>query len=167
MSLLALKKEISHIQVWAHAYASPALCQAWLAPGVLLISFPAFSAVITAQPFAPSHASGINMEVAYEPIARLGEPTTLSLSPMSMFGNKGEFSIRVGKALSDNFSISQINPQPLSTRTDLDGVLYLFSAADMNTLTLTLVPKFVGETAATLQYDLDPPIAFSINTRPR
>ncbi len=167
MSIHALKnKEMPHVQEWARAYSVPALCQAWLAPGILLITFPVLGSGLLSQASTAFHASGVDIEITYEPVAHLHKPITVSLSVMNIFGSVGQFSIRAGQELSDNFSVLQINPRPISVRVNQGVTLYLFSAKNTNIIAFTLTPKLVGETAATFQYDLDPPVAFSVNTLP-
>lgn len=158
---------MSHVQEWTRAYGVPALCQAWLAPGILLITFPVLGSGILSQASTASHASGIDLEVTYESVAHLHKPITVSLSVMNIFGSVGQFSIRAGQELSDNFSVLQINPRPVSVHVDRGVTLYLFTAKNTNTITFTFMPRLAGETAATFQYDLDPPVAFSINTLSR
>jgi hypothetical protein len=104
--------------------------------------------------------------VAYAPAVHLRQPTVLSLSTMSVFGNKGHFSIRVGQKLLQNFSISHITPEPLTSYTDGGEHIYGFSGGGKNAVSITLMPNVLGRTAGTLQYGLDPPVPFSITTAP-
>lgn len=144
----------------------PVLYQAWPAVGVLLIA-PGIITVDALTPHAEmSHAAGLNLDIAYEPAVHRHQPTTLSLSTMSIFGTKGQFSVRIGKKLLDNFAISNIDPQPVSSGTDGDQSIYTFPAGGKDAVRITLMPKVVGKTAATLQYGLDPPVPFSITTLP-
>lgn len=142
--------------------------QAWSAVGLLLIA----PGVLTFEALAPHsptvQAAGLNLEVAYAPVVHLGKPTTISLSTMSVFGNKGQFSIRIGKRLTENFSITDITPAPLAIHTSDRGgeTLYSFSRGGKDAVTFTLVPRTIGRTAATMQYGLDPPVPFSITTAP-
>ncbi|MHB8710563.1 MAG: hypothetical protein ACYC6X_03385 [Minisyncoccota bacterium] len=119
--------------------------------------------VVTAQPLV-AHASGINLRVTYEPTTHLQEPTTLSLSITSIFGSKGKFSIRAGRVFSDAFLVSRINPEPLSILVGQDETVYMFPPTDNGIVTFTLTPKRIGVTATTLQYDVDPPVGFFMNT---
>lgn len=149
----------------AHPIARP---RAWPALSILLIAPGIFTFEALVPPSSMvMHAAGLNLDVAYAPIVHLQQPTSISLSTMSVFGTKGHFSIRVGQKLSDNFTITNITPAPLAVHTsDRGEVSYSFSGGGRDAVTLTLVPKMLGRTAATLQYGLDPPIPFSITTAP-
>lgn len=144
----------------------PALKKAWPAVGLLLIApgIVTFDALVPHSPV--SHAAGLNLDIGYASTVHLNQPMTLTLSTMSVFGSKGHFSLRVGKKLLENFSIAEINPQPLSSGVDGDQNIYTFSGGGKDAVTMTLIPKMVGRTAATLQYGLDPPVPFSIATVP-
>lgn len=134
----------------------------------ILFFIPGMSGVInndvTANTATLSHVSGVSMDVAYEPIVHLNEPTTVSLSMMSVYGNKSQFSIRVGQRLLDRFTISEINPKPLSIRDGLGETIFLFPVVNDNTVLFTFVPTEIGKTAATLQNGTDPPVAFTLTT---
>lgn len=141
------------------------LYQAW--PVSILLIAPGIMTVDALTPHVEtSHAAGLNLDVSFEPSVHLHKPTTLSLSTMSVFGTKGQFSIRIGKKLLDNFAISLIEPQPMSIGTDGNQSVYMFRAGGKDAVRITLIPKVVGRTAATLQYGLDPPVPFSITTLP-
>lgn len=134
--------------------------------GLLLIAPGMFSVDALLPRSQLLHATGLNLDVAYEPTAYLHKPTTVSLSTMSVFGTKGHFSVRAGKRLLENFTISDISPQPIATEVDGDQSIFIFSTGGKDAVKITLVPKTVGRTAATLQYGLDPPVPFSITTVP-
>jgi hypothetical protein len=131
----------------------------------LLLVMPwVFGGSVPTSAFGPSYARGINMNVAYEPIIHLHVPTAFTLSVTSTFRNTGQFSIRVENKLSDTFSISQIDPKPISTRVDKGGTTYFFSAIKSNVIIFTLIPKSIGRTSITFQYGVDTPVAFSVTT---
>lgn len=163
--------EAERVQEWVrtftrmHPLPQP---QIWSAVGLLLV-VPGMLTFEALAPRSPTRqVAGLNLEVTYAPVVHLGKPTTVSLSTMSVFGNKGQFSIRVGKKLTENFSITDITPAPLSIHTSDRGgeTLYSFSRGGKDAVTFTLIPKTVGRTAATMQYGLDPPVPFSITTAP-
>lgn len=144
----------------------PSLPRSWPAVGIILIAPGIFTFDSLAAQSALTHAAGLNLDVAYAPVAHLHVPTTLTLTTMSVFGAKGHFSLRIGKSLGQNFSIASITPQPLTTSVDGNETLYTFSGGGKDAVQITLVPKVVGRTAATLQYGLDPPVPFSVTTMP-
>lgn len=141
--------------------------QAWPAMGGLLLLAPG---MLTVGAFAPhtalAHVSGLNLDIAYATVVHVRQPTTLTLSTMSVFGAKGHFSLRLGQKLLENFSIVQITPEPIASSTEGGETIYSFSGGGKDAVTLTLMPKTLGKTAATLQYGLDTPIPFSITTVP-
>jgi hypothetical protein len=134
--------------------------------GLLLIVPGVFTVDALASQGSLSHATGLDMEVAYTPTAHLRTPTTVTISTMSVFGTKGHFSLRIGKKLRENFSITSITPQPLTADTDGNESVYTFTGGGKDAVQITLVPNVVGRTAATIQYGLDPPIPFSLTTVP-
>jgi hypothetical protein len=142
------------------------LPQKWPAVGLLLIAPGIFSIDALAPHTGLAHAAGLNLDIGYVPTVHLHTPTTLTLSTMSVFGTKGQFSIRLGKKLLDNFTIAEITPKPLSARIDGNQYIYFFSGGGKDAVQFSLVPKVVGRTAATIQYGLDPPVPFSITTVP-
>ena len=167
MSTLTLRSKISRAQEMVLLVQKrPFVRKGWPALGILFI-LPGVFGNATPPPPSPtiSRASGVDITVTYEPIVRLHTPTIFSLSIMSVFGKNGQFSIRVGNTVSDNFSISHVNPIPVSTSVDRNGTVYIFSAEKTDTVVFTLVPEMVGNTAATIQYGLDIPVAFSLATR--
>lgn len=156
--------------VWERArvlIAERPILQAWPAVGGLLLIAPGMFAAAALGPHAAiSHVSGLNLDIAYAPVAHLRQPTTLVLTTMSVFGTKGNFSLRIGKKLLENFSIISISPEPLVIAVDGGENNYRFLGGGKDAVTFTLMPKHAGRTAATLQYGLDPPIAFTITTVP-
>lgn len=166
MSVFIIKREMSRAQELVRVHGRTMLRRGWPALPLLLFIPGAFNGGVLAHSSTLSHVSGTSMEVAYEPTVRLHEPSTLSLSVMNVFGYQGQFSIRIEKRLSDNFSVLQVSPKPLSTNVNQYETVYLFSATGDNSVAFTLMPKVVGKTAATLQYGTDPPVAFSITTLP-
>lgn len=140
--------------------------KAWPAFGLLLI----VPGILTIDALIPrpglSHAAGLNLDVTYASTVHLNRATTLTLSTMSVFGNKGHFSVRIGTKLLENFAITEIQPQPLSALIDGNQSIYTFSGGGKDAVKMTLIPKVIGRTAATLQYGLDPPVPFSISTVP-
>lgn len=151
----------------ARALAHDRSLKKWPALGGLLLIAPG---MLTIGAFASHgtevHVSGLNLDVAYAPTAHLRQPTDLTLSTMSVFGNKGHFSLRVGQKLLQNFSISHITPEPLASSTDGGEVIYTFAGGGKDAVVITLLPNILGRTAGTLQYGLDPPVPFSITTAP-
>ena len=138
--------------------------QTWPALGILFIAPGVFSAGALVYPSETSHANGVSLQVTYESVVHLHEPTVLTLFVMNPFGNKGQFSIRAGKDLTDAFSVVDIHPEPLSIYKGLKETVYLFPAGGTATLTFTLMPESIGKTANTLQFGVDPPIGFSMTT---
>lgn len=160
-----LVQERVHTFIQAHRPMRP---QRLSAIGLLII-VPGIFTFEALAPHSPTiQATGLNLEVAYAPVVHLVKPTAISLSTMSVFGNKGQFSIRIGKKLAENFSITDITPAPLAIHTSDRGgeTLYSFSKGGKDAVTFTLVPRTIGRTAATMQYGLDPPVPFSITTAP-
>lgn len=156
-------QERVHAFLHTHQIARPKA----LAVGLLLIA-PSIFTLEALAPHSPTvQAAGLNLEVTYAPVVHLGQPTAVSLSTMSVFGTKGQFSIRVGKKLTENFSIVDIAPAPTAIHTsDRGETSYSFRGGGKDAVTFTLVPRVVGRTPATMQYGLDAPVPFSITTAP-
>ena len=166
MSVLAIRirQEIYHAQELVRVHGRPVLRQAWPALGLLLIIPGVFNAGVISNTSEKSQANAINMHVEYAPTAYLYKPTILSISIMNALRNKGEFSIRVEKKLLDDFAVTRIEPEPVSTNIGTREITYRFSDLGYRILTFTLMPKKLGTTAVTLQFGIDPPVAFSIKT---
>lgn len=168
MSYLALIRNQS--EAWERTKAlieKRPLFQTWPAVGGLLLIGPGMLSAVMLGPNAPIvHASGLNLDIAYAPVAHMHQPFTLVLSTMSVFGTKGHFNLRVGEKLLENFSIASITPDPVAQTTSDGEEIYSFAGGGKDAVTLTLVPEHTGRTAATLQYGLDPPIPFSLTTVP-
>lgn len=166
LALIRNKKSEVQERVRVLVQSRPAFPQSLSVLGMLLIAPGLFTVGALLPHSDMSQVSGLNLNVRYTPTNRINEPTLIVLSTMSVFGTKGQFSIRVGKNITENFSISNISPEPLRERLDGNQTVYVFSGGGNNAVTFTLIPKIVGRTAATLQYGLDPPIAFSLSTLP-
>ncbi len=168
MSALALKlkKELSHAQQLLRVPPSVLVRQYGPPLSPLLLVPAVFGAgVMTAFPASLS-ATGIHLNVRYAPTAHLYHTSALELTALSPFGDEGEFTIRVGQKLLDDFDIAAVHPQPVAIHVGANETSYVFSHVKRGQVTFTLVAQSIGKTAATLQYGVDPPIAFVLNTLP-
>jgi hypothetical protein len=164
-----IRSVLAHSAHLAHTLVKPSrfkITRSWPAMSLLLIA----PGIVTVDALTLhseiEHASGLNLDVAYAPVTHLNQPSTLTLSTMSVFGTHGHFSLRIGGKLEQNFSITSVTPKPLSVDTDRGETVYTFTGGGKNAVTLTVMPHALGRTAATIQYGLDPPVPFSLSTVP-